>query len=128
MEDYKHGRLKFNDLYYAHLMMKNDENLDLFTKESINKVIDFQYQKTKMVLTGLFMIYVFLYCVPFITMLFTKGEIVSISTLAHVCLGTMCLFFFIELIQLRDQGIDYFIGWNIIDFAQFWLYLTFWLF
>jgi hypothetical protein len=109
-------------------MMKNDENLDLFTKDSVNKVIDFQYQKTKMVLTGLFMIYVFLYCLPFITMLFTKGEIVSISTLAHVCLGTMCLFFFIELIQLRDQGIDYFIGWNIIDFAQFWLYLAFWLF
>lgn len=41
VEDFKNGKLKFNDLYYAHLMMKNDENLELFTKDSVNKVIDF---------------------------------------------------------------------------------------
>ena len=79
-------------------MMKNDENHELFTKDSVNKVIDFQYEKTKTVLTGLFLLYVLFYVVPFILMLFTKGEYVNITTLAHTCLVTMCMFFFIELI------------------------------
>ena len=32
------------------------------------------------------------------------------------------------MIQMREQGFDYFMGWNIIDFSQFWLFILYYYF
>ena len=37
--------------------------------------------------------------------------------MARLCLVTQIAFFGIELIQLREQGLGYFWGWNVIDFS-----------
>ena len=99
------GKLKFNNLYYARLLAQNpEENLDFFLKESIQKIIDSQYTKTKAILSTLFMVYLICYVLPFIVILFTEhdhgsGVTHSIhNTCARLCLVTQILFFGIELI------------------------------
>jgi hypothetical protein len=67
------GKLKFNNLYYARLLAQNpEENLDFYLKESIQKIIDSQYMKTKAILSTLFMVYLTCYVLPFIIILFTE--------------------------------------------------------
>ena len=43
--------------------------------------------------------------------------------MGRICLVCQIVFFGIELIQLKHLGLEYFMGWNIIDFSQFWLYI-----
>ena len=43
----------------------------------------------------------------------------------RLCILTQAVFFFIELIQLQEQGMNYFMGWNLVDFSQFWAFVAY---
>ena len=34
------------------------------------------------------------------------------------------MLFLIETVQMREQGIEYFMGWNLIDFMQFFSFIS----
>jgi hypothetical protein len=56
--------------------------------------------------------------------LFTEDEKLHDQLLTIACVPAMMLFF-IECVQLKKSGvIEYFSGWNIIDFMHFWVFIT----
>jgi hypothetical protein len=73
---------------------------------------------------ALLALYFFGFCLPFITLVFSEGHELHM-VMGRLCLVTQMVFFAIELVQLKNSGLEYFMGWNLIDFAQFWTYISY---
>ena len=67
--------------------------------------------------------YVFLYLGPVCTTLFTTDESLHDKLLTVAMLPAVILFF-IETTQMRELGFEYFMGWNIVDFMQFFTFIS----
>lgn len=113
-------KLKFDDLFYATLMVDKDD--DFYMQTTIQQIIDFQFKKTQAFIKVLFLLYILFFITPFILCLGNYDEH-KIELNMNVALGCQVFFFIIELIQLKDQGLSYFIGWNITDFSQFLVFV-----
>jgi len=61
-------------------------------------------------------IYVFTYLLPICITLFSENERLH-SIMLNIALVPAFGLFFIEIIQMKDMGLEYFAGWNIIDFS-----------
>ena len=67
--------------------------------------------------------YFFFFLIPICITLFSESEEMHVFFL-QVAIIPAFILFFIEVIQIREQGINYFIGWNLIDFSLFGIFLT----
>jgi hypothetical protein len=117
--------LRFDNLYYATWMIKQgDSNKIFFLQESVQNFIDFQWYITRNIQWNLFSMYVLFFLIPISVTLFSEEEYVHDIMLKVAILPAVVLFS-IEIIQMREQGvIDYFNGWNIIDFSLFMVFLS----
>lgn len=59
--------------------------------------------------------YVFFFMIPICFTLFTDDERIH-ATMLNIATIPALILFFIELIQMGNQGFSYFMGWNLIDF------------
>lgn len=110
----------FNDLMYAEIIAKkgeDDTRNTFYLQESIQKIIDSQWDRTKRIQKILFIIYVFFYCVPMCVSCFQINSTVD-SLMFDIALTPALILLFIEVVQMQKQGVDYFMGWNIIDMSQ----------
>lgn len=116
--------IKFNDLYYASYMLKCDENnLEFYLKESVQKIIDFQWLSTFIIYKCLFFVYLLFYLTPVCIVFFTENDELKNVLLEVACVPSLLLFL-IETVQMREQGLEYFMGWNVIDFLQFFSFCS----
>lgn len=74
-QEFGKGKLKFNNLYFANLINQNPSNQELFMKESIQKLIDFQYMTTFKFFKYLFIVYVLGFALPFFHYLFKNHQL-----------------------------------------------------
>jgi hypothetical protein len=63
---------------------------------------------------GLFWFYMIFFCIPFCITLVTNDPTVH-EYVFKICLVPQTALFFIELIQIKENGLCYFSGWNIVD-------------
>ena len=70
-----------------------------------------------------FYMYVFFYLLPIWITLFTTTESLHEKMLKIACVPAGILFF-IEIVQMKEQGLKYIGGWNIIDFVQFFVFIA----
>ena len=109
-------------MYYASLLINPD--LQFYSKETTQKLIDYLFIFTKKFYTFIFSFYMLGFVLPFVSNIFISDPKLKIycTSLGFI---TQFFFFLIEIIQMMDSGIyEYFQGWNIIDFSQFWLFIA----
>lgn len=70
--------------------------------------------QTKHIQKYIFLIYVLLYCIPMGMSCFQIKD----SLMFNIAIWPAFVLLLIEAIQLREQGLQYFMGWNLIDAAQ----------
>ena len=111
--------LKFDDIFYSKLMLKCDvNNLDFYMQDSVQKIIECQWVSASKLMKGLFSLYMFMYLIPIGITLFTKDEALQDNMLLIAFIPSFTLFY-IETIQMKNMGLEYFAGWNILDLFQF---------
>ena len=87
-------KLLFNDLFYACLLIDQEEtNQEFYQKETVQKMIDFLYQKTRIFLSVQLYLYLIGYCLPFLMMIGYDFSAKYIQILGSICLFTQVLFF-----------------------------------
>ena len=74
-----------------------------------------------------FYIYVLTYCIPISFLIFSDDDRVH-QAMLQIALFPALLLFLVEIIQIREQGMEYFGGWNICDFTQFVIFMIIFLF
>ena len=67
-------------------------------------------------MTNLFMMYIILFLLPLAITLFTEDERIH-TTMLNIAIPPAIILFLIELIQMANQGFNYFYGWNLVDFS-----------
>jgi uncharacterized membrane protein len=63
-----------------------------------------------------FILYVIFYCLPLSVILFTDDDSVH-RFMLQIATVPALLLFLVELIQIQEQGSNYFGGWNNCDFS-----------
>ena len=64
-----------------------------------------------------------IYLIPVCITLFSKDEDVH-DVMLKIALFPSLFLFFCETIQMREQGLEYFMGWNIVDTMQFLSFIS----
>lgn len=105
------------------MIQEDESNLPFYLQESIQKIIDFQWVTTKKIMKSILMVYLTMYCFPIFMTLFLEDEWWHILCL-KIAILPACMLLFIESIQMYDQGYEYFMGWNIVDFSQICIFAT----
>jgi len=114
---------KFDDKYFANLIMCGEGNNEFFTMDSVKKIIDFQFKKTYKLFNTIFWFYIILYAIPYcITLVLDDHELNS--KLILFCVLPQTILLSIEILQMYQQGFEYFLGWNIIDLLQILVFFT----
>ena len=105
------------------LYIENPAHINFYNLETIRKLVDFQFVRTKQFLELMLKFYVFGFMLPFIVSLSTEN-IVFLNVAYTVCFFTQIFFFLFELIQLKEQRLSYFQDfWNLIDTSQFVIFV-----
>ena len=74
-----------------------------------------QYLETRSVGVYLYWFYLLAYYVPYITFLEINEDNSAKTAFLIIALLTSLFFLAIEVLQAYDQGLQYFVGWNIVD-------------
>ena len=81
--------LEFNDIYYSTLMIDQEEtNQEFYNKETIQKIIDFQYGTTRVMLSYMLYVYLIGFCLPFCLMIGFDFESYNETRIGGLCLLT----------------------------------------
>lgn len=116
-KDNTKGKYLFDDFQLAELLDKSTRHTSLFTKSSIQKIIDYQFEMSGPRFKRMFLIYVFCYYIPFLITIFIPYRIAEM-VISIISLITMCYFFGIEIIQMKFAGWDYLTSfWNLTEVA-----------
>jgi len=78
-QEFSKGKLKFNSLYFANLINQNPSNQEFFMKESVQKLIDFQYMTTFNFFRNLFIVYGLGFALPFVHYLFKNHQLPAVE-------------------------------------------------
>jgi hypothetical protein len=110
-------KIKFDNRYYADWMLKcGEQNQEFYLQESVQKLIDYQWTTTRVIMTNLFLMYILLFLLPLTVTLFTEDESIH-KAMLKITIPPALILLFIELIQMANQGFSYFYGWNLVDFS-----------
>jgi hypothetical protein len=105
------------------LYLDNPDHLNFYNLETIRKLVDFQFVRTKAFLERMLGFYLVGFLLPFVVSLSTSS-ILLLNVAYTLCLFTQIFFFLFELIQLKEQRLEYFQDfWNLIDTSQFVLFV-----
>ena len=112
--------VNFNDQALANLMyIEEDAHLSFYGLEVIRKIIDFQFVTIKVFLWRIFCFYLIGFFAPFLFEL--SIDSIFLKNIAYLsCFFTQIFFFMFELVQVKEQKLDYFKdAFNWVDFTQF---------
>lgn len=101
-----------------------DEYLDFYHLEVTRKIVDFQFSSIKVFLQYMFGFYLIGFLLPFFMSL-TVESIFLKNVFYLICFFTQIFFISFEVIQVREQKLDYFRdlhNWN--DFLHFLFFLV----
>jgi hypothetical protein len=109
-------KVSFNDNHLADIMWVEDpEYLSFYNLETVRKVVDFQFVKTKWFLQYAFMFYACGFLIPFILSMSIESAL-WLNLLFTLCLFTQIFFAIFEVLQLKEQRLEYFKDvWNLVD-------------
>lgn len=98
-EDFKN--IRFTDQHLAAILYKEEEKqLHFYKLETVQKLVDFQFLKTKKFLTLIVKLYVLGFLAPFIIAL--TFDVVMLKYLCYiVCFVTQAFLFLFEVVQMR---------------------------
>jgi len=130
IQEQSYRKVNFNDNHLANVFfVEDDEYLSFYNLEAVRKIIDFQFLKTKQFLQYTFLFYIGGFMIPYIL---TLDKTVNPSSqedtfnpfvpflLYTLCLFTQIFFIIFEVLQLKEQRLDYFKDyWNLLDSSQF---------
>jgi hypothetical protein len=68
-------------------------------------------------MTYLFWFYIICYIIPYSVTLVSENVTVHLYVL-RICVIPQVVLLIIELIQMKENGLDYIQGWNLIDLMQ----------
>jgi hypothetical protein len=63
---------------------------------------------------GMFWFYMIFFCIPFCVTLMVDDKMIH-QYVFKVCLVPQIALLFVELIQIKENGLNYFQGWNMVD-------------
>jgi hypothetical protein len=112
--------IDFDDQHLAGILyIEDDAHISFYNLETIRKLVDFQFVRTKQFLERMLAFYVLGFMVPFVISLSTD-HLVLLNVAYTCCFFTQIFFILFELIQLKEQRLAYFQDfWNLIDTSQF---------
>lgn len=91
----------FGQLYFARLMVQNDENnIEFYTQDMVQKFIDLQFNETQKFFFTNLIIYLLFFFVPFLLALFVNSPHYIRKWSLFSCLWTQIYFLFWEILQL----------------------------
>lgn len=121
IQESKNYGVQFTDQHLAGLLCKEgNKALEFYKLESIQKLVDYQFIKTKAFLNLIMRFYVFGFLGPFI--LSISIETPLLQNLCYIsCFMAQVFLFFFELVQFRQYGFCEYVKdfWNCIDLTQF---------
>ena len=101
------------------IYVEDDEHIQYYNLEAIRKIIDFQFVTTKRFLSYCGGFYIVGFLLPFLLSLST-ASVLLLNLLYTLCLFTQIFFMLFELMQIKQQRLDYFKDlWNLLDTSQF---------
>ena len=114
----------FDDQHLAGILYVDDPaHITFYNLETVRKLVDFQFVRTKQFLERMLGFYVLGFMVPFLISLSTaNGVLLNVSYTC--CFFTQIFFILFELVQLKEQRLAYFTDfWNLVDTSQFVFFL-----
>lgn len=114
----------FDDLYFAEIIMKKSKdeiNNSFFLQESVQKIINAQWDRTKAFQRRIFFVYFFFYCIPMCVSSFKVSDFVD-NMMFYIAFFPIIMLLVVESIQIQFDGWNYFQGWNNLDFVQLILF------
>jgi len=111
--------LTFDDIYYSKYMLKAAKGDKFYLSESIQMIIDFQWQRTEPFMYRIFLMYFFVYLFPLCTTLFTGAA--GDDAMLIISVPAAYIIFLINLVHLNEKGTKKYFGDSngITDFIQF---------
>lgn len=124
MQEEGFRNVNFNDQHLAGILyLEDDALITFYNLETIRKLVDFQFVRTKAFLELMLQFYVGGFMLPFLISISTDN-LVILNVAYTLCFFTQIFFFLFELIQLKEQRLDYFKDfWNLIDTSQFVIFV-----
>lgn len=124
MQEEGFRNVNFNDQHLAGILyLEDDALITFYNLETIRKLVDFQFVRTKAFLELMLQFYVGGFMLPFVISISTDN-LVILNVAYTLCFFTQIFFFLFELIQLKEQRLDYFKDfWNLIDTSQFVIFV-----
>ena len=124
MQEEGFRNVNFNDQHLAGILyLEDDALITFYNLETIRKLVDFQFVRTKAFLELMLLFYVGGFMLPFVISISTDN-LVILNVAYTLCFFTQIFFFLFELIQLKEQRLDYFKDfWNLIDTSQFVIFV-----
>jgi len=116
--------INFGDHHLANVIfIEDDEHLEYYNLESIRKVIDFQFSEASKFLKFQLFFFGVGFMAPFIATMFITSTFI-LGILYNICFFTQIFFMMFEVIQLREQRLEYFTDvWNLIDVSGFVMFV-----
>lgn len=109
--------LALDHRFYSEMIVKQIGNISFYSKETVQKIIDFQFMDTKKYLKMQFWFYFLFFVCPYSLTLISDNRRTRLLAM-EFCLLPQIVFLTIEVLQMKAMGCAYFSGWNIIDLAQ----------
>ena len=99
--------IEFNDQHLASLLyVENFDRIEFYELETIQKLVDFQFLKTKQFLRLIIKLYVCGFLGPFILSITVENFL--LRNLCYIlCFVTQCFLIFFELVQMKQYGVEY---------------------
>jgi hypothetical protein len=94
--------VNFNDQHLASILyIENPAHIGFYKLETVRKLVDFQFVRTKAFLELMLKFYTFGFVVPFVLSLSTENPVL-LNVAYTLCFFTQIFFFLFELIQLKE--------------------------
>lgn len=115
-------------------MLRDDDCLDFYKQRTIQDIIAIQWETTRSMTIIQFWIYLLLFCIPFYLQLICVEEMNWFNVedleavrlrMLKICFIPELMLMFIEGVQISCLGLQYFVGWNILDVLQIAAFFTF---
>lgn len=117
IQEEKDYGVEFNDQHLAGLLYKEgDKYLDFYKLEAVQKLVEYQFIKTKAFLGLIMKFYLIGFLIPFILSITLETPL--LLNLCYIsCFMAQAFLFFFELVQFRQYGFFEYIKdfWNCID-------------
>lgn len=115
--------IKFDDEYYSSILLESNNIQEFYEQKSVQRIIDVQFQVAKWFWQLQFIFYIVLFFIPF-TLTLIRDDHEMNNFLINVCTVPIVFFLAIELTQIAESKLEYFMGWNIFDFLQIVLFFV----